>query len=219
VTFRVSLILILVGWIGLLISELRHGGVLSETAVLHSILLAGFQSVSARTAGFPGLPGFEQLRFDSILLLMMLMFIGSAPASTGGGITTGTFTVLWMGVVSYARGFRNIRIGNRSLPNTLIMRAAVVFIISLTVVLLGTWLILLTNDFSLSETLFEVVSAYSTTGLSLGITPGLNHFGLFVIIVTMFSGRLGAITIMIALIGREQRERLIEYPEESILVG
>jgi trk system potassium uptake protein TrkH len=150
---------------------------------------------------------------------MMLMFIGSAPASTGGGITTGTFSVLWMAVISYARGFRNIHIENRSLPNTLLLRAAVVFIISLTVVLLATWLILLTNDFELSETMFEVVSAYSTTGLSLGITSGLNNFGLLIIIVTMFCGRLGAITIMIAMIGKAQRERLIEYPEESILVG
>ena len=219
ITIRVSILLILIGWIGLLISEFRHGGVLSESAALHAILLAGFQSVSARTAGFPGLPGFELLRFDSILLLMMLMFIGSAPASTGGGITTGTFSVLWMAVISYARGFRNIHIENRSLPNTLLLRAAVVFIISLTVVLLATWLILLTNDFELSETMFEVVSAYSTTGLSLGITSGLNNFGLLIIIVTMFCGRLGAITIMIAMIGKAQRERLIEYPEESILVG
>ena len=219
ITIKVSLILILVGWVALLISEYRHGGVLSGEPALKRFLLAWFQSVSARTAGFPGLPNFDQLRFDSLLVLMSLMFIGSAPASTGGGITTGTFVVLWMAVVSYARGLKSIRIEKRSLPNNLLLRAAVVFIISLTLVLLATWILLLTNDFSLSETLFEVVSAYSTTGLSLGITSGLNQVGRLVIIATMFCGRLGAITIMIAIIGREQRQKLVEYPEESILVG
>ena len=82
-----------------------------------------------------------------------------------------------------------------------------------------TWLILLTNPFSLDQVAFEVVSAYSTTGLSLGITTGLNTIGRLILIFTMFAGRLGAITIMIALLGREKGEKLVDYPEESILIG
>ena len=99
------------------------------------------------------------------------------------------------------------------------MRSLVVLVISLSLVILCTWLILVTNPFSLSQALFEVVSAYSTTGLSLGITAGLNTVGRLIIIFTMFAGRLGAITIMISLLGRDKGEKLVDYPEETILIG
>ena len=218
-TLIISLALILLGWAGFLISEYRQTGVLSTMPFGQRAILAWFQSVSARTAGFPGLPGFSELNFPSTLMLIALMFIGTAPAATGGGITTGTFLVLWLAVVSYARGLDKIRVGKHSLPATLLMRALVVFVISLSLVILATWLILLTNPFSLDQVLFEVVSAYSTTGLSLGITTGLNTIGRMVIILTMFAGRLGAITIMISLMGRDRGEKLVDYPEESILIG
>jgi trk system potassium uptake protein TrkH len=218
-TIGMSLVLILLGWVGFLISEYHQTGVLSEMPFGQRIVMTWFQSVSARTAGFPGLPGFSDLSYPSILMLIGLMFIGTAPASTGGGITTGTFAVLWLAVISYARGLDHIRVGKHSLPRTLLMRALVVFVISISLVILATWLILLTNPFSLDQVLFEVVSAYSTTGLSLGITTGLNTIGRLIIIFTMFAGRLGAITIMISLLGRDTGKNLVDYPEESILIG
>ena len=89
------------------------------------------------------------------------------------------------------------------------MRSLVVLVISFSLVILSTWLILLTNPFSLDQVLFEVVSAYSTTGLSLGITGGLNTIGRLIIIFTMFAGRLGAITIMISLLGRDKGKNLL----------
>jgi trk/ktr system potassium uptake protein len=218
-TVLISLVLILIGWVGLLISEYHQGGVLSTMPFGQRAILAWFQSVSARTAGFPGLPGFSEINFPSILMLIALMFIGTAPASTGGGITTGTFAVLWLAVTSYARGLDKIRVGKHTLPAALVMRALVVFVISFSLVILATWLLLLTNPFNLEQSLFEVVSAYSTTGLSLGITTGLNTIGRLILIFTMFSGRLGAITIMIALLGRETGTKLVDYPEETILIG
>jgi trk system potassium uptake protein TrkH len=218
-TIGISLVLILLGWIGLLISEYLQGGLLSEMPLGQRALLAWFQSVSARTAGFPGLPGFSDLNDPSILLLAALMFIGTAPASTGGGITTGTFLVLWLAVFSYARGLDKIRVGKHTLPSNLLLRSLVVLVISFNLMILATWLLLLTNPFSLEQSLFEVVSAYSTTGLSLGITSGLNTIGRLIIIFIMFAGRLGAITIMISLMGNNRRESLIDYPEESILIG
>jgi trk system potassium uptake protein TrkH len=218
-TISMAIILIVLGWAGFLISEFRQTGVLSTLPFGQRAMLALFQSVSARTAGFPGLPGFSELNYTSILLLIAFMLIGTAPASTGGGITTGTFAVLWLAVISYARGLDHIRIGKHTLPRTLLMRALVVFVISISLVILATWLILLTNPFTLDQVLFEVVSAYSTTGLSLGITTGLNTIGRLIIICTMFAGRLGAITIMISLMGHNPRKNLVEYPEESILIG
>jgi len=218
-TIGIALVLIMLGWVGLLVSEYRQAGVLNDMSFGQRAILAWFQSVSARTAGFPGLPGFNELNFPSILMLVALMFIGTAPASTGGGITTGTFAVLWLAVISYARGLDKIRVGKHTLPGALLMRSMVVFVVSFNLVVLATWLILLTNPFSLDQVLFEVVSAYSTTGLSLGITAGLNTVGRLIIIFTMFAGRLGAITIMISLLGRDRGKKLIDYPEESILVG
>jgi trk system potassium uptake protein TrkH len=218
-TFGITLALIMLGWAGLLISEYRQGGVLSTLPFGQRAVLAWFQSVSARTAGFPGLPGFSEINFPSTLMLIAFMFIGTAPASTGGGITTGTFAVLVFAVISYARGLDKIRIGKHTLPGALLMRSLVVFVISFNLVILATWLLLLTNPIPLDQGLFEVVSAYSTTGLSLGITSGLNTIGRLIIIFTMFAGRLGAITIMIALLGRDSGKKLVDYPEEPILIG
>jgi trk system potassium uptake protein TrkH len=219
VTLAMALILILVGWAGLLATEYRQNGVLSGMPPLDRIVNTWFQSVSTRTAGFASLPGFSELKHSSILLIMVLMMIGAGPASTGGGITTGTFAVLMFAVLSYARGYDHIRIGKRSLPDILIKRALVVLVLCVTLVIIATWLILNTNPYPLTDIAFEVVSAFSTTGLSLGITAGLNTFGLWVLMATMFCGRLGAVTIMIAMLGREPRKRLVEFPEESILIG
>jgi trk system potassium uptake protein len=219
VTLRAALILVLVGWAALLLSEYWKGGVLSGATFVDRFFRAGFQSVSARTAGFAGLTDFASLHADSRLMMIALMFIGSAPASMGGGITTGTFIVLTAAVFSYARGLPRVNIGTRTLPTALLRRAVVVFVAGITLTIVATWLILLTNPFALDEALFEVVSAFSTTGLSLDITPQLNVFGKWVIILVMFWGRLGATTIMASLLGEHQESELVEYPEEQILVG
>ena len=218
-TFTVSVILIMVGWIGFLVSEYHTPGVLDGTTFGERTLLAWFQSVSARTAGFAVLPGFSNIDYPSILMMMILMFIGTAPASTGGGISTGTFAVLLLAVTSYARGLDKIRVGRHTIPNRLLVRSLVVLVVSFSLVIFAVWLILLTNPFNLSQVSFEVVSAYSTTGLSLGITAQLNTIGRLIIIFMMFAGRLGAITIMISLLNRDTGKNLVEYPEESILIG
>ena len=183
------------------------------------VLRAWFQSVAARTAGFAGLSDFANLHEASRLLLICLMFIGSAPASMGGGITTGTFSVLVVAMWSLARGYDRVRAGQRAISMAMVWRAITVLFISLGVVLIATWLLLLTQDLAFSPALFEVVSAFSTTGLSLGVTGQLDTFGRLLIIALMFWGRLGAITIVLVLLKRRGRESLVKYPEETVLVG
>jgi len=100
-----------------------------------------------------------------------------------------------------------------------VWRAVTVLIVSLLVVTFVTWLLLLTQDLSLSETLFEVVSAFSTTGLSLGVLGKLDGFGRLVMVALMFWGRLGAVTIVLILLKRPGQPTLKEYPEEIVLVG
>lgn len=214
-----ALILILVGWVGLLLSEYRHVGIMSELSFGERMLRAWFQSAAARTAGFAGLSDFASLQEASRLLLICLMFIGSAPASMGGGITTGTFSVLVVAMWSLARGYDRVRAGQRAIAMAMVWRAITVLFISLGVVLSATWLLLFTQELAFSPVLFEVVSAFSTTGLSLGVTGQLDTFGRLVIIALMFWGRLGAVTIVLVLLKRRGRESLAQYPEETILVG
>jgi trk system potassium uptake protein len=214
-----AIILIAVGWAGLLIGEARHPGVLTELPLGERLLRAWFQSVAARTAGFPGFADFVQIGEASRLLLVVLMFIGSAPASMGGGITTGSFSVLTLAMWSFARNYGTVRVGQRAISPATVWRALAVLVISLGVVVAVSWLLLLSQDVPFSAGIFEVVSAFSTTGLSLGITGQLDTFGRLLIISAMFWGRLGAITIMLALLKRGTRQRLVNYPEETVLVG
>jgi trk/ktr system potassium uptake protein len=218
-TIVVSILLVVVGMVGLLISEYRFNGVLTGYDLVDRTVQAWFQSVAARTAGFPGLEGFSQLHSESQLLLICLMFIGTAPASMGGGITTGTFAILMLAFLSYARGYDRVRVGKRSVAMVPILRATTVLAISSITVLVATWLVLLTQDFRFDETLFEVVSAFSTTGLSMGITSDLNSFGRLIIIGMMFWGRLGALTLIILFLQRKPPQELVEYPEVQVLVA
>jgi trk system potassium uptake protein len=214
-----ALVLVLLGWVGLLVSEYRHAGLLSGLGFGDRLLQAWFQSVSARTAGFAGFSNFANLHEASRLLLICLMFIGSAPASMGGGITTGTFSVLVVALWSLGRGYDKVRAGQRAIPIAVVWRAVVVLVISLVVVMAATWLLLVSQNLDFSPALFEVVSAFSTTGLSLGVTGQLDTFGRLILIALMFWGRLGAVTIVLVLLKRGRRESLVKYAEENVLVG
>jgi trk system potassium uptake protein len=210
--------LVIVGWLGLLLVEAR-GGVLEQVPANQQIVQSWFQSISARTAGFSGFVAFEEIRPASQVLIMALMFIGTAPASMGGGITTGTFVVLTLAVWSYVRGLSEVHVGHRSISLGAVRRAAAVLTVGLGMVFLSTFAILATHDLALPSVLFEVISAFATTGLSLGATGELNTFGRLVIVVMMFWGRLGALTIVVAIAEHTSKsEQLIRYPEESVLL-
>lgn len=147
------------------------------------------------------------------------MFIGAAPASMGGGITTGTFVVLTLALWAYAQGLPTAQIGGRKIASDMVRKASAVLTIALFAVLLATWLILMTNPTApLDLVVFEVVSAFATCGLSLAFTSELNTFGQLVIMVMMFWGRLGALTIILGL-AQLRHKQLYEYPEEQILIG
>jgi trk system potassium uptake protein len=217
-TLVVVTVLVIVGWLGLLLVETR-GGVLQQVPTDQQIVQSWFQSISARTAGFSGFVDFDQITPASQVLIMALMFIGTAPASMGGGITTGTFIVLVLAVWSYVRGLSEVHVGHRSISLGAVRRAAAVLTVGLGAVFLSTWAILATHDLSLSPALFEVISAFATTGLSLGATEELNTFGRLVIVAMMFWGRLGALTIVVAIAEHTSKsEQLIHYPEESVLL-
>ena len=209
--------LTIAGALGLLIAESLPGGSLTMQSIDYRIIKALFQSASTRTAGF-ALGDLSGLTPAGQFILIPLMFIGSGAASMGGGITTGTFVVLLISLWSFARGQRVPQYGRRTLPAQLMRRASAVLTVSLSVVVVATWLLLITGNGTLDQALFEVVSAFATTGLSLSFTSQLNSFGLGVVMLMMIWGRLGALTIIFALAQRHPPEPL-QYPEESIMIG
>ena len=217
ITLTVVIILVSIGAGGLFLTERQSGHLLELEPLDRQIALALFQSISTRTAGFSALQPLDELSPAGRLLTIVLMFIGCAPASMGGGITTGTFAVLMLAVGAYARGLASPQIGGRTLAPQTVRKAAAILTVSLLVVLTATWLILATHEATLDDALFEVVSAFATCGLSLTLTGELNLFGQLVICVMMFWGRLGALTLVVAL--ANQRPQLVAYPEEQVLIG
>jgi trk system potassium uptake protein TrkH len=118
----------------------------------------------------------------------------------------------------YAQGRNRVEVGGRTIPTETILKAVAIVVIALTVVLVITWLLLLTQPATLSEALFEAVSAFTTAGYTLGLTPRLDLFGRLLIAAAMFWGRLGALTIVVALANPRQ-PAAVQYPEEQVLIG
>lgn len=218
VSLSVAAALILSGTICIYAAERRPWGVLAGVPWPAGLLGAFFQSISARTAGFSILPSFSELTPATQWLISGLMFVGTAPASMGGGITTGTLAVLALTLWGYARGFPDARVGGRAISRETVRRATAILVISLLLVGIATWVLLMTQRATMDQALFEVVSAFATTGLSLDFTGQLNWFGRLVIMAMMFWGRLGALTIFLAL-ARQSRPQPVSYPEEQLLIG
>lgn len=222
ITLAVVTFLVLSGAVGFYFAEGNpiRGGNLVDEPPLRRALISLFQSISARTAGFAGIAEFDRLTHPSQVLMITLMFIGCPPASMGGGITTGTFAVLTISLWSFARGQPSAQIAGRALGPGTTRKAAAVLTVSLFVVLLATWLILMTHPTAtIDQVAFEVVSAFATCGLSLNFTGQLNGFGQLIIMLVMFWGRLGALTLVIALAQQQGRPQPVQYPEEQILIG
>jgi trk system potassium uptake protein TrkH len=219
ITLSIAALLTVSGTVSMFLSESLHAGPMQNVPALDRLGLSLFQAVSARTAGYAGFPSFELMSAGSQLSLLALMFIGSSPASMGGGITTGTFAVMLMGMWSYVRGRPSAQIAGRTLGLASIRKAGAVLTVSLIVVITATYLIAVTHPgATLDKVLFEVVSAFATCGLTLAFTSQLNPFGQLVIIFVMFWGRLGALTIVAAL-AQPRRQSKVYYPEEQILIG
>ncbi len=218
ITVPVLLTLVVVGAIAFYLSEGLGTGVISDASPGRAAIVSIFQSISCRSGGFVGVENFDQMQPATLITLASLMFIGSAPASMGGGITTGTFAVMVLALVAYARGRDTPIFKGRAIPGESIRKGAAVLTISIFLVTLCTWLIALTHDQPLDRIGFEVVSAFSTCGLSLGLTSELNEFGRAIVMFMMFWGRLGALTILVGL-AKTNKPRLVHYPEEKILIG
>jgi trk system potassium uptake protein TrkH len=178
--------------------------------------IASFFLSSTRTAGFSTID-MSQTLMPTQLLLILLMFIGGAPGSTAGGIKITTFAILFSAMISLFRGKNDVEIWHRRLSEKNVMRALAIVILALSLIFIDVFILsFFHNDFM--KVLFEVTSAVSTVGLSLGLTHELGFIEKLVIILTMFIGRLGPITIGYALAyGPDQPN--IRYPKGEIMIS
>ena len=180
-------------------------------------LMALFQGVTPRTAGFSTVD-YASMREPTLLVQTALMFVGTAPTSTGGGVRITTLALVFLLFLSLTRGGGQVRAFGRALPQALIAKAFTVLALSTLLVAVGTFALMVSDKLSLLPALFEVTSAFGTAGLSLGVTPELSTFGKVLVAVVMFLGRVGPITILVALAAR-QRPPLYKLPEEGIAIG
>lgn len=215
----VTFTLLVTGTLLVYLFEYNNPATLKGLSPYSKILNSFFHSVSPRTAGFNTLP-LQDMREPSKLLTIILMFIGAAPGSTGGGVKVTTFSVIILAVVSYIRGRKDINVFNRRISYNVLNRSLSIFIISLSLVLISTMVLLLNNDGNMMECLYESTSAFGTVGLTTGITPGLNLASKLQIIFTMFLGRVGPLSAALIFSSRQNSNCIpYSFPEGKIGVG
>lgn len=182
------------------------------------ILDAAFMSTTARTAGFTSMP-MDELSSGSRFTLMVLMAVGGSPGSTAGGMKTVVFALMVLAVISTVRGRSEVEVFHRSLPDALVKKAATVAAGLFGVIALATLILDLTERMAFEPLLFEVISAATTTGLSLGATGELSPAGRVVITITMFLGRVGALSMLSSLMGSGRRNGRYAYARDSVSLG
>ncbi len=189
-------------------------------SIWQRILNSLFQSVTLRTAGFAAIDQ-ASLTPASKLLCSVYMFIGAAPASTGGGVKLTTFAALILLIASIARGQQQTVLFRHTLPRHQTERATCVFLIAFAVVIADILLLSIAEPaHSLADIMYESVSAFATVGLSCNLTPSLSVFGRLIVIITMFIGRVGPLTLTLAIARRQSTVRdKLKYPDVDIMIG
>lgn len=182
-----------------------------------SFFYAFFQSTTTRNGGLATMD-VSQFTDSTLLFLCLLMFIGASPSSVGGGIRTTTFAVNLLFIYTFARGYKNVKVFNRELHEDDIRKSFVVSILAIFICFSATVILTATEKFSLIEILFEVCSAFGTTGLSLGITADLSSIGKLVIISLMFIGRIGILSFVF-LLSQKNKQANYHYPTERVIIG
>lgn len=219
----VSAALIAAGAVLFTAAEWDNHGTIGSFTPGQKIMCGLFQSVSARTAGFAV---FSQGSMQSVsyMLTMLFMFIGASPAGTGGGVKTTTFALLIILMLQIVRGRRETVVFKRKINSATVLKAIGITSLSIIFILLCTFAVsaVEANTASGGELAFEVVSAFGTVGFSQGITPLLSTAGKFIIMLIMFAGRVGLMSVITALSAQFEKngnKGNISYPEEKLMIG
>ncbi len=210
-----TIILIILGVIGFYISE--YNSEMKGFNISERLISSYFQSVTTRTAGFNTIDN-SNLSMGSVLLSIILMFIGASPGSTGGGIKTTALVIVIVSVLSIFRGNREANIYRRKVSNEIVLRVMALIALSIVFISLMLFLLFLFEPLPFEKILFEVFSAFGTVGLSMGITAELSQFGKLIIILLMYMGRVGPLTLIYALSEKKVTSNF-RYVEEKISIG
>lgn len=214
-----TLILLLAGTALIFFGEYTNTGTLANLNMWDKFQVSFFQSVTTRTAGYTTID-FTQLREATLFVMIILMFIGASPASTGGGIKTTTVAIIVMAVKSFVKDKNEITVFKKSINKYTFRKALGVFVIAVVTVVTSTYLLTITQGgkFNLLSSAFEVASAFATVGLSLAGSYNLNLFGKILIIFLMFAGRVGSLTVFTIFLHEPEPDN-VRYPEGKVLVG
>ncbi|GLB59450.1 TrkH family potassium uptake protein [Cytobacillus sp. NCCP-133] len=179
---------------------------------------AFFQSSTTRNGGLATMD-VSLFSEPTLLVISFLMFIGASPSSVGGGVRTTTFALNMLKIYHFAKGKKTIKIFKREIHEEDVNKSVVVTMMAVGLCFAAVILLSISEKFSLMEIIFEVCSAFGTTGLSMGITPELSTFGKYVIIALMFIGRIGILSFLFIINKNEQYDDKYHYPKERIIVG
>ncbi|MCF6509428.1 TrkH family potassium uptake protein [Blastococcus sp. MG754426] len=217
ITVVVTAVLLVVGTAGYLLAEWRNPRTLGPLSAVDSVMAAFVAGTMPRTAGFNNLD-ISALQPETLFLTDALMFIGGGSAGTAGGIKVTTFGLLAYVLWAELRGDVDVEVGRRRVPPTNQRQALAVALLSIGVVAVATFAMEAMTDFSFEQVLFETISAFSTVGLSTGITPALPPGAQLLVVLLMFVGRIGPLTLASGLALRD-RARRYQLPEERTIVG
>lgn len=210
-----TFILLVVGFVSFYYFESEYS--LKGLTGYGKIVTAFFGSVTPRTAGFNTVD-MTAMAVPTILIYLILMWIGASPGSTGGGLKTSTFAVAVLNTISVAKGKERVEVFNREINVETTRKAFAVIQLSFIVIGSGVFMVMLFNpEMDILDVAFEIFSAFSTVGLSLGITSKLSIGSKLVVTLIMFLGRVGTLTVLVALI-KKARSQNYQYPEESVFI-
>lgn len=218
VVLTISVVLLSVGTLALLVFEWKNPVTMGPMSFGDKLTNAFFSATTPRTAGFNSISTSDMSPAGK-LLTMGYMFIGGSPGSTAGGVKTTTLGILIFTLISVLRGRQDAEVYKRRISQSTVFRAMAIFMLGITIVIIGIMILSITEIGSTFETiLFEVISAFGTVGLSQGLTPTLSPVGKVTITIIMYLGRVGPLTVMLALAGKQEKVN-IKYPEGKILIG
>ena len=218
IAISATLIFVVVGALLVFVFEYNNPKTMQNLSVLEKVEVSLFQSVTTRTAGFATIPQ-ENLTSSSAIVCLLLMFIGGSPVGTAGGIKTVTFAVLVASAIATIRNENDVKFFGRTLPKQTVNKATAVACMSFAILFISTVLLSAVTDADFIDIIYETVSATATVGLTRNLTSFLNIYGKLIIIVTMYLGRVGPISLAIAFNLKKQKKNIIKNPVEEISVG
>ena len=218
IALTTTLVLIFGGALCIFLFEYNNPQTMKDFTLYQKIQASFFQSVTTRTAGFFTVPQ-ENLSNSSALVSVLLMFIGGSPVGTAGGIKTVTIAVVVAAAIAAIKNQKDVTMFNRTLSKEAISKAVAVICTSFFIMFMSTLLLSAVTDASFLDILYETVSATATVGLTRNLTGSLNTIGKIIIIATMYFGRVGPISLAIALNLKKQNPNIIKNPVEDISVG